>query len=93
MTEHKRTVAQLKTSLASMGFRHTSHILAELIDHSETQELSYKDFLALMVEKELQERNERRRKRNLSGAHFPPNPRPLEYAVAVRPEGRYKPYQ
>jgi DNA replication protein DnaC len=68
----------MKTSLASLGLRHTSQILAELIDYAEGQRLSYREFLALLIEKELGERNERRRKRNLAGAHFPPNPRPLE---------------
>jgi DNA replication protein DnaC len=68
----------MKTSLASLGLRHTSQILAELIDYAESQRLSYREFLALLIEKELGERNERRRKRNLAGAHFPPNPRPLE---------------
>lgn len=78
MNDHRRTIAQMKTSLASLGLRHTAEVLAEIIDDAENQQLSYREFLGLLIEKELGERNERRRKRNLAGAHFPPNPQPLD---------------
>lgn len=45
---------------------------------AETEEISYRQFLLELLETEVKGRNERRRKRNYAGAHFPPNPRPLE---------------
>lgn len=87
MNDHRRTISQMKASLASLGFRHTSQVLAEVIDYAESQRLTYREFLSLLIEKELAERNERRRKRNLAGAHFPPNPKPLEEFDTAELEG------
>ncbi len=74
----RRTIGQTKVSLTSVGFKHTVANLAELINDAEEQKLSYRSFLDLLIDKELSARNEKHRTRNLSGAHFPPNPRPLE---------------
>ncbi|MEA5029511.1 MAG: IS21-like element helper ATPase IstB [Sphaerochaeta associata] len=74
----KRSIGQTKASLASVGFKHTVPILPELINIAEEQKLSYRSFLDLLIDKELSARNEKHRKRNLTGAHFPPNPRPLD---------------
>ena len=41
-------------------------------------QLSYRAFLLDLLETEVRGRNERRRKRNLSAAHFPPDPKPVE---------------
>lgn len=87
MNDHRRTIAHMKSSMASLGFRHTSQTLAEIIDFAEDQRLTYREFLALLIEKELGERNERRRKRNLAGAHFPPNPKSLEEFDTAELEG------
>lgn len=40
--------------------------------------ISCREFLLAVLETEVVGRNERRRKRNYSAAHFPPNIRPLE---------------
>jgi len=74
----KRSIAETKASLTSVGFKHTVPVLAELINAAEAQKLSYREFLNLLIDKELAARNEKHRKRNLSGAHFPPNPRALD---------------
>ncbi len=74
----RRSIAQTKASLASVGFKHIVPILAELINSAEEQKLPYREFLNLLIDKELMDRNEKHRKRNLSGAHFPPNPRALD---------------
>ncbi len=74
----RRTIAQTKTSLSSVGFKHIIPTLAELINAAEEQKLSYREFLDLLIDKELSDRNEKHRKRNLSGAHFPPNPKALD---------------
>ena len=41
-------------------------------------QLSCRVFLLDLLETEVRGRNERRRKRNLSAAHFPPDPKPVE---------------
>lgn len=74
----KRTMAQTKASLAGVGFKHVIPVLSELINAAEEQKLSYREFLNLLIENELTARNEKHRRRNLSGAHFPPNPRTLD---------------
>ena len=89
----KRSISQTKASLSSVGFKHAVPILAELINTAEERKLSYRDFLNLIVEKELSARNEKHRKRNLAGAHFPPNPRPLEEFDTRELEGGITPTQ
>ena len=74
----KRTMAQTKASLAGVRFKHVIPVLSELINAAEEQKLSYREFLNLLIENELTARNEKHRRRNLSGAHFPPNPRTLD---------------
>lgn len=48
------------------------------MERAEQAELSYREFLLTLLETEVKGRNERRRKRNLSAAHFPPNVKRLE---------------
>ena len=74
----KQTIAQTKASLSSVGFKHIVPQFADLIHTAEEKKLTYRGFLDLLIEQELNVRNEKHRKRNLSGAHFPPNPRPLD---------------
>lgn len=74
----KHTIAQTKASLSSVGFKHIVPQFADLIHTAEENKLTYRGFLDLLIEQELNVRNEKHRKRNLSGAHFPPNPRPLD---------------
>lgn len=64
--------------LDSFAMKHSSRQLADLVEKAENDEASYRQFLLNVLETEVKGRNERRRKRNYAGAHFPPNPRPLE---------------
>ncbi len=75
---NKHTIAQTKASLSSVGFKHIVSQFADLIHTAEENNLTYRGFLDLLIEQELNVRNEKHRKRNLSGAHFPPNPRSLD---------------
>jgi DNA replication protein DnaC len=74
----RNTLSQTEAALSSVGFRHIAKALPQLINEAESHQYSYREFLDLLLRHEFEGRNERRRKRNLAGAHFPPNPRPLE---------------
>jgi DNA replication protein DnaC len=52
--------------------------LPDILEQAENAELTYRQFLLELLEIEVKGRNERRRKRNYSAAHFPPHPRRLE---------------
>ncbi len=71
-------IQRLCALLETFSLKHTSKQLADLLEKAETEEISYRQFLLELLETEVKGRNERRRKRNYAGAHFPPNPRPLE---------------
>lgn len=77
MTE-KITITRLNALLDSFGLKHASRELADAIDTAETREDSYRQFLLTLLECEVKGRNERRRRRNFTGAHFPSSIRPLE---------------
>lgn len=70
-------VQRLTALLETFGLKHTARQLPDLLEKSEINELSYREFLISLLETEVKGRNERRRKRNLSAAHFPPHPKPL----------------
>ena len=53
-------------------------MLPDLLETADLQDSSCREFLLAVLETEVKGRNERRRKRNYSAAHFPPNIRPLE---------------
>jgi DNA replication protein DnaC len=64
--------------LETFGLKHISRDLVSLLDTAEAEEQSYRDFLLCALDTEVNGRNERRRHRNYTGAHFPPVVRPLE---------------
>lgn len=71
-------IQKLTALLETFALKHSSRELADILERAENNELSYRTFLYDLLETEVKGRNERRRKRNYSGAHFPPNVRPLE---------------
>lgn len=71
-------IQKLTALLETFALKHSSRELADILERAENNELSYRTFLYNLLETEVKGRNERRRKRNYSGAHFPPNVRPLE---------------
>ena len=71
-------VQRLCALLETFALKHSSKLLADLLEKSENEEASYRQFLLYILETEAKGRNERRRKRNYSAAHFPPNVHPLE---------------
>jgi DNA replication protein DnaC len=64
--------------LETFGIKHSSKVIADIIDKAEAEEHSYREFLLHMLETEVKGRNERRRHRNLTAAHLPPNAKPIE---------------
>ena len=72
------TIQRLASMMMTFGLKHSSKVIADIIDRAERGGLSYREFLLDVLETEVRGRNERRRKRNYSAAHFPPNPKPLE---------------
>lgn len=72
------TIQRLTSMMMTFGLKHSSKVIADIIDRAERGELSYREFLLDVLETEVRGRNERRRKRNYSAAHFPPNPKPIE---------------
>ena len=52
--------------------------MPDILEQAENAELTYRQFLLELLEIEVKGRNERRRKRNYSAAHFPPHARRLE---------------
>lgn len=71
-------VQRLCALLETFALKHSSKQLADLLEKAENENVSYREFLRSVLETEVKGRNERRRKRNYSAAHFPPNVRPLE---------------
>ena len=76
-TDHiptQRLVALLET----FGIKHAARALPDLLESAEQEDATCKQFLLSCLETEVAGRNERRRKRNYSAAHFPPFLTPLE---------------
>lgn len=72
------TVQRLNALLDTFALKHASKALPDLLEAADAQNASYREFLLAILETEVKGRNERRRKRDYSAAHFPPNIRPLE---------------
>lgn len=71
-------VQRLSALLETFALKHSSRQIADLLEKAENEESSYREFLLHVLETEVRGRNDRRRKRNHSAAHFPPNIHPLE---------------
>jgi len=71
-------IERLSVMLSSFGLKHAPQKLADILYTAETEELTYRDFLYNILASEVKGRNERKRKRNLAAAHFPPSLRAIE---------------
>ena len=71
-------VERLISLLQTFTLKHAARALPDLLETSDVQNATNRQFLLSILETEVKGRNERRRKRNYSAAHFPPNIRPLE---------------
>lgn len=71
-------VERLISLLQTFTLKHSAKALPDLLETADLEGSSCREFLLAVLETEVIGRNERRRKRNYSAAHFPPNIRPLE---------------
>ena len=71
-------VERLISLLQTFALKHAARALPDLLETADAQNVTNRQFLFSVLETEVTGRNERRRKRNYSAAHFPPNVRPLE---------------
>ena len=71
-------VERLISLLQTFTLKHAAKALPDLLETADLQSVSNRQFLLSVLETEVKGRNERRRKRNYSAAHFPPSIRPLE---------------
>lgn len=79
--------------LISFGLKQASARLPDLINEAEKQNLTPRQFLLTVLEAELNARNEKKRKRNYAGAHFPPNVRSIDEFDTAELDGGITPTQ
>jgi DNA replication protein DnaC len=68
----------MQQELSSFGLKKASSLLPELISEAERKQSTYGQFLRDLLDKEIEARNHKRHHRNMTAAHFPINPKPLE---------------
>lgn len=66
-------VERLISLLQTFTLKHLAKALPDLLETADLESSSCREFLLAVLETEVVGRNERRRKRNYSAAHFPPN--------------------
>lgn len=71
-------IDRLSALLQTFTLKHAAKALPDLLETADLEGASNRQFLLSILETEVVGRNERRRKRNYSAAHFPPNIKPLE---------------
>lgn len=71
-------IQRLTALLETFTLKHAARMLPDLLETADSEGATNRQFLLTVLETEVKGRNERRRKRNYSAAHFPPNLRPLE---------------
>ena len=71
-------VERLISLLQTFAMKHAARALPDILETADVQDTTNRQFLLSILETEVRGRNERRRKRNYSAAHFPPSIRPLE---------------
>lgn len=76
MTQQSMSIT--KSTMQSIGLGHVADEVSSLICEAEEQNLTYREFLDHLMDQELACRNAKRKRRNLTGAHFPPNTQSLD---------------
>jgi DNA replication protein DnaC len=73
-----KSIAMTKSTMQGIGLKHVAAVLSDLIQEAEIHNYTYREFLDRIMDHELEKRNEKRKRRNLSGAHLPPKPKPID---------------
>ena len=68
---------RLISLLETFALKHSAKSLPDILETADLNGASHKELLLALLETEVTGRNERRRKRNYSATHFPPNIKPL----------------
>lgn len=71
-------IDRLTSLLQTFTLKHAARALPDLLETADLESATNKQFLLSLLETEVIGRNERRRKRNYSAAHFPPNIKSIE---------------
>lgn len=64
-------IERLISLLQTFALKHAARALPDLLETADTQNATNRQLLLSVLETEVKGRNERRRKRNYSAAHFP----------------------
>jgi DNA replication protein DnaC len=72
------TIEKLCAQLDGFGLKHSSKVLADMLEKAEGCDYTPRRFLMELLDAEAKGRNENRWQRNYAGAHFPPNIKQLE---------------
>ena len=87
MTAEMMQIGTLTAALEAFGIKHAARQPADMLEVAERNEIGNREFLARLLECEVDGRNARKRKRNYAAAHFPPSVRPIEGLDASELEG------
>lgn len=80
-------IGQLSSAMETFGLKHAARALPDTLELAERNGLTNREFLARLLDSEVDGRNARKRKRNYAAAHFPPGVRPLEEFDPAELEG------
>lgn len=62
----------------NFGLKQVAPHILDILEIAEREQITYKSFLSMVLDTEVIGRNEKRRRRNFAGAHFPPAAKSLE---------------
>ncbi len=93
-----KQIQQMKTPqaqqlLASFGLKRASEQLPILLENAARESQTPREFLLTLLDLELTARNEKKRRRNYAGAHFPPNAKNIDEFNTAELEGGITPTQ
>ena len=84
MDTNRIPVERLISLLQTFALKHAARALPDLLETADIQNATSRQLLLSILETEVKGRNERRRKRNYSAAHFPPSSRRTEAIAATQ---------
>lgn len=78
MQQKKRTMETTMATIEGLGLEAASRHLPDLVLKAQQEDMSYKDFLDSVMDDEIVARTGKHMRRNMAGAHFPPDLKPLD---------------
>lgn len=78
MTDTIKGMAATRATMESLGLKNAATQVSKIIMDAEKDKLAYRELLDRVMDAELAARNDKHRRRNLVGAHFPPNAKRLD---------------